>query len=799
MSRAEYRVFLLVFATSGFAALLYQVSWERQIGLLFGHTAQASAVVLASFFFGMSAGYGIGAALGRRVHPLLGYAVAEILVASWAMAVPLLLDSFNTPERLDWLTSSSPSIQVALRGAFCIALLLPATVALGATLPLLAVFLAQETESAGDRITLAYAWNTVGAFLGVACASMFMFVEFGVRGSSDFAAVLSASIGLGSMLLWGARRRSERHVINPSTSVPDGDVAARSAEAIHWSNLLFMSLAAGSGGAVLILEVLYTRLFSLIFHNSSQTFGLTVAVFLAGLAAGAAIVPRLARTARSETLLGAIYVCASLAIGLSVVTFVGVSGLEYFRTGNSFIVYLIRGVVFSFGIMFVPALLLGTTLPLLWKCIAISRTSEWLGTITMVNTGGAGVGALSASFFLLPTLGLWGSFAAVSAFSGLLGGILLLAQGRWISSLTGITLSVMCAASLVLGGRTWNESRSSGGETVLRRWESAYGWIDVVQLERTGERKIRQNLHYRLGSTGSGLRERRQAHLPLFLHENPRDVLLLGQGTGITAAGALMHPEVERITIVELVPEVVEAARTLSSDNDRVLDDPKVAIAVDDARHFLLRSTRRWDVILSDLFVPWESYTGYLYTREHYLVAKARLAPEGLFCQWLPLYQLGPTEFDVIAETFRSVFPEMTLWWGQLDENQAMVALIGREPGQNWDVQTIDRRTQSAAERIRDPSVESAERIIGLAAGRWKPLNNVPLNTDEYPRIEFLTPWSQGDNALLKGARLRAFYESRFKELPEIEFTAFGRERPTDPRTSRAWHHLIMFGAEEEK
>ncbi len=119
---------------------------------------------------------------------------------------------------------------------------------------------------------------------------------------------------------------------------------------------------------------------------------------------------------------------------------------------------------------------------------------------------------------------------------------------------------------------------------------------------------------------------------------------------------------VDRAAVVELIPQVVEAAQLLGAANRGIVDHPKVEVRVDDARHFLRRTDRRFDVIVSDLFVPWESRAGYLYTDEHYAAVRRCLSPGGLFCQWVALYQVGPADFELIADTFAASFPVATLW-----------------------------------------------------------------------------------------------------------------------------------------
>jgi spermidine synthase len=333
------------------------------------------------------------------------------------------------------------------------------------------------------------------------------------------------------------------------------------------------------------------------------------------------------------------------------------------------------------------------------------------------------------------------------------------------------------------------------GEKLIRRWNSAYGWIDVVQREKTGAFKIRQNLHYRFGTTGNNVREYRQAHIPLLLHPNPTDVMFVGLGTGLTAGGAVPHQDVKKIDAVELIPEVVEAIRVLADYNYNVIDHPKVEVFVDDARHHLLASERNYDVIVSDLFVPWESETGYLYTVEHFQTVRERLKPGGLFCQWLPLYQVGQREFKLIANSFASAFPNTTIWWGQLDSNSPVIAFIGTESSIKVDTEEVRNRIGQLKRHVstNDHSISSLGKLPNQYIGDWHVGSGARLNTDEYPRVEFLTPISNRNREMIRGAKLEQFFDGVLETLP-TRSVSFSGSAETDHRRRRARQRALLFG-----
>ena len=781
-----------VFFMSGAAALVYEISWTRQIGLLFGHTVHAASIVLASYFAGMAIGYLLGAKWSSRVSPLKGYAIAEIVVAGWAFVIPAILQLSESSMIAPWFSHSSFALQTATRAVFSFLLLLPATIALGVTLPMMASYFSGNNPGQlsnvcnSSRVTLAYALNTAGALLGVLSATFFMLVVVGVRTSSYVAAGLSVLCALAALFM--ARKETRAVRLNSELSTVNSELSTLNS---GLSTLAFLS-----GFGILALQVLYTRMFSLVFHNSTYTFGIVVAVFLASLAIGATITSRLQHRFAANRLVGVTTGLGALATAGSVVVFVSITDMKYFSSGDSFIQYM-AGAILLVSIVVAPAITcLGMMLPQVWVLAAQSGTAaRVVGNLTAVNTMAAALGALVASFAFLIWIGLWQSIVLISAMF-LIAALVLLWRAK--QTKFAAVISILTAAVSVIAWQSPIESefnRREYHEQLVKRWHSSYGWIDVVQNEKTGSFKIRQNLHYRFGKTGSDVREYRQAHIPILLHDSPDEVLFLGLGTGLTAGGAIPHSDVENIVAVELIPEVVDAVRMLSEHNYNVVDDSKVDIQIDDARHYLLANDREFDVIISDLFVPWESETGYLYTVEHYEIALQRLKPDGLFCQWLPLYQLGEREFESIANSFASVFPHTTIWWGQLETTSPVVALIGSRSSIEVDPIELAQRLDSlnANATTPDQSIATPERFWDHYIGDWQLQANAEFNTDEHPRVEFLTPVSNRDGKMIKGKVLNQYFTDVLFNLP-MNSARIREDKSHDALRRRSAQKLILLG-----
>jgi spermidine synthase len=773
--RRDFGLAYALFFLSGAAALVYEVSWSRQVGLVLGNTAAAASLVLASYFTGLAAGQFLGGRLAARVQPLAGYGGAELAAAAWACLVPTLLPVVGT-------RGVFPDAPYYVRAAWCFAVLSPTTIALGATLPFMAEYFSRRGADGGRRVSLAYALNTAGGLVGVLAATAGLLVAVGVRTSSYSAAGVSAASGLAALVLSLARGRrvpSEARV----TRVQEERVSA------GW-----LAIAAASGFGTLGLEVLYTRLFALVFHNSIYTFGAVVAVFLAGLALGALLVSAIGSRISPRTIAMGATSLGAVAVAASVVLFVRTTGLEYFAGGTTFAGYLARAFALVAAVVLPPVVLLGMVLPAAFT--AACGAGQSVGRLAAVNTVAAAAGALTSGFLLVPWLGLWEALGLHVALFGLTAAAVLFRTGR-SGRAVGVCGVTALAAAVAASGQA--QVPPPHGEEVVRRWSTAYGWVDVVRSTKDDSLTVRQNLHYRHGSTGkNAAREYRQGRFPLLLHPRPSEVAFLGLGTGLTATPAVADRGVERVVIVELIPEVVEAARLLGDANLGVVDHGKVEVCVDDARHYLGQTGRRFDVIVADLFVPWESRSGYLYTLEFYESARRQLKPGGLFCQWVALYQVGPADFELIADSFAAAFPFATLWWGQFDARFPIVALVGSDAPLTLDATGLAARWASAGEGLggADPELQRWEDLPELFLGRWPARPASVLNTDEHPRLEFRAPVSHRAGWTLQGAELRSYFDRVLTGIPS-DGIALGSERPwadTDPARRRARQRLNLFG-----
>lgn len=778
-------IYEVVFFLSGAAALMLEASWSRQIQLLLGHTSQASSLVLAGYLIGLCIGGLVADRILQHVNPLPAYGVAELIVGVWAFCIPSVLEFHSQ-------TFAQTSLSVA-----CFVTLLPATAAMGTTLPLIVECLVRAGMRR-SRVSRIYGLNTIGAVVGLVVATAYLLVNVGVTNTSFVAALIAlvcASAAFVQSWLSSVAGWSSGAIESSLPLAPEGQFKREDSPTIVSRRSI--AIAAFSGCMILALEVLYLQMFSLVFHNSTYTFGLVLSVFLLALAAGAWLQVHFCKKFSPQVVLAYCPIVGSLLVLTSVCVFVRFTGLKYFDVGATHYSYLAAASLLVSAVVLCPVVVLGMILPAVWsKSFGEQhQTSRAVAVTAAANSFAGAIGAVGAAFLVLPYCGLWGAFAGL-AIAGCVASCVLLTGCQHLRSaisLGALTLLLAGIVGISPGAERWAVSTN---EVLIRRWNSSYGFIDVVREITTGDLKIRQNLHYRHGSTGHNVgRIRRMGHMPLLLHANPRQVAFIGLGTGITAGAAVAHEQLESIAVVELIPQVVEASHLLAKANASILVDSRTTVHVDDARHFLQTTEQQFDVIVSDLFVPWESETGYLYSVQQFECARRCLNSGGLYCQWIPLYQLGSVDFELIADSFASVFPCSTVWWGNLQSNRGVIALVGSEDQLSIDIEIVDRRIEAIRRTglFRDTALAGGIQLYSRFAGAWKDHAGRPLNTDEFPRVEFLAPGSHRNQTLLQGERLSRYFDEVLRQLPSgTVYFDFGERTVLSESELREQHGFLL-------
>jgi len=707
-------------AASGFAALGYQIVWTQQCALWLGHEAAAVLAVVAAFFGGLAVG---ALTLGRRIErsrrPARWYAACEAAIGLWGLVLAWLMAPVS-----GWLLDligpqPAPAWQWAV--AFCgtFLLLLPATAAMGATLPAMERVMAQMRRH-GASIAELYAGNTFGAVIGVLAAAFWLVPGFGLARTASLCAALNLLCAAAALRLF-------------VDAEPGTPASKRTPAAVSLQWLLVATGLLGIG-----YEVLVVRVLSQVAENTVYTFAMLLAVYLVGSALGAAAYQRWGADSRDPDRLRDrllwLLAAACLTGTLSLWAAEGSQSVLLHGLGPGMAAALSTEAALALAAFLPPTLLMGA----LFSHLATQARAAGVGfgRAIGVNTLGAAAAPLLFGVLLGPALGAKIALLLVAA------GYLALSSRpahagpfAWGTAGAALALAVWAPPLRFV-------DVPAGGHIVSYS-EGAMAAVSVVE-DAEGVSRLRIDNRQQEGSSATLLADARQALLPLLLHPAPRRALFLGLGTGMTASSAAEDPMLQ-VDAVELLPEVIAASAHFTQVFNGGQPNPRLHVMAADARRFVRAGGPRYDLIVSDNFHPARSGSGSLYTLEHFQAVQRRLAAGGLFCQWLPLHQLDLDTLRSIVRTFVAVYPG---GWAMLATNSLdtpVLGLVAREGGRFYLTQVRERLAgaklpRSAAEfGIADEfallggfvaSPRALARLAGTAA----------LNTDDHPVVAYRAP-----------------------------------------------------------
>lgn len=660
------RAIFALFFLSGIAGLIYQVLWLRRLSLVFGVTVYAASTVLAAFMTGLAIGSLLaGRVLRRRVPALQAFGIAEILVGVTGLASPWLLEAASAlyqqvhraaPESLEWLT-------VARLVCSFVILAVPTTL-MGMTLPLLSAAVTSFTtrhsgaESSGSSIGVLYSVNTAGAMVGTLATGYFLIPAIGIQGAFLTAAAINVLIG--SVAWWMGRHDQAappQPVAVPSPAAP----ASPLFPAVYW-------VVAISGFASLGLEVLWFRLMLQFVTATAQAFTAMLATVLAGIAIGGLLAAQLLRR-RSDLALWLTIIQA--ATGLA--TLGSMSLLLWTVEQGWETMSLWRAV----GIAILPpAITMGVGFALALGAASRAATGESLaigvgdriGRLYAINVVGAIAGSLCAGFLLLPWLGAMDALVAMAALY--LGSAVLLAFLRAGPAAAGSRIwrpvvMVLATAIFIITARDAGDPFEVAidrryGDILPEFWRHEGAQTAVsVRATRLQHVMYLDGLHQANDQPAMVKLHRTLGHLPMVLHGEPRDVLVVGMGGGATPGAVSQHAGAQ-VQVVELSTSVVGAAPFFAHVNYDILNQKNVDIRIDDGRSFLTFTDRRFDVITADVIQPGHAGAGHVYSREYFSLVRRALKPGGVVLQWIG--KRPSLEYKLIMRTFLEVFPDATLW-----------------------------------------------------------------------------------------------------------------------------------------
>ncbi len=748
---------LLLFVGSGCSALIYEIVWFQLLQLVIGSSAVSLGVLLGTFMGGMCLGsLLLPRVIPARWHPLRVYALLELGIGLIGIA---LLFGMPAAGRLYVGAVGSGQAGIVWRGVVCGCCLLPPTVLMGATLPAIARWM-ETTPRGVSRLGFFYGANIAGAVVGCLLAGFYLLRVYDMATATHVAAAINAAVAIIGLVV--ARFQPYRE------SASDASERAVVRAPGRWAAYVTIAV---SGMCALGAEVIWTRQLSLMLGASVYTFSIILAVFLVGLGIGSSagalaarrkIDPRLALGCCQLLLTAAVaWTAYMLARSLP---FWPIDPSLATSPWHTFQLDLLRC---AWAVM-PAACLWGASFPLALAAAAApgQDPARLVGEVYAANTLGAIVGAIGFSMFMIAWIGTQAA-QKVLIVEAAGAALLMFSMATWqgnsrsaawrVARWAPLTVVVLLGAGLAFTVPEVPRGLIAYGRYLPTRnklpeflyvGEGMNASIAVSQYPG-GVRSFHVSGKVVASSKSEDMRlQKMLGHLPALIHEEPRSVLVVGCGAGVTAGSFVWHPSIERIVICEIEPLIPSAAgEYFGYENNFVIDDPRVEVIIDDARHFLVTTNEKFDIITSDPIHPWVKGAAALYSREYFELCREHLNPGGVVTQWVPLYETSLAAVKSETATFFEVFSGGTIWGNDVGGEGYDIVLLGQAGPTRIDVDQLQARLdredhELVRQSLDDVSLGSALSLLATYAGckadlqPW--LSDAEINLDGNLRLQYL-------------------------------------------------------------
>lgn len=754
-------ILLLLFVGSGCSALIYEIVWFQLLLLVIGSSSVSLGVLLGTFMGGMCLGsVGFSHVVSSRCHSLRVYAALELGIGAIGVALLFVLP-YVGQLYVDYVGGGVSG--VFFRVAVCAVCLLPPTVLMGATLPAIARWV-KTTPDGISRLGFFYGANIAGAVFGCLLAGFYLLRLHDVEVATCVAAAINAGVAVCALALAfvAGHRPADRE-------------ASQSALATEPRRCLVYVVIALSGMSALGAEVIWTRLLSLMLGATVYTFSIILAVFLVGLGIGSSVGAVLARGRHPCAALGFCQLLLAGAIAWAAYALTRL--LPYWPIDMSLSTSPWMGFQLDLTrcvwAILPAACLWGASFPLALAAAASAGQDpgRLVGGVYAANTVGAIGGALLFSMLAISWLGTQRAQQVLIGIAGV-AALLMLGprlrrfpqphvnaawQPRRILVAVGLVGACGFVAPLVC-----SVPAVPAGLIGYGRWLPTYTELPkflyvgegrnaaiAVSKWRNGVRNFHVSGKVVASSEPPDMRlQRMLCHLPALIHPRPESVLVVGCGAGVTAGSFLVHPDIERVVICEIEPLIPPAAgKYFDLENYGVMRDPCVELVYDDARHYILTSKEKFDIITSDPIHPWVKGAAALYSEEYFELCKQHLKPGGVVTQWVPLYETTLPAVQSQISTFFRIFPNGTVWSNDIDGRGYDVILLGQCEATRIGSNKLQRRLDRAdhllvVESMREVRLGSARRLLNTYAGQasdlrtW--LKDAEVNRDRNLKLQYL-------------------------------------------------------------
>ena len=672
-TRIPVSVFFALFTISGFAGLIYESIWSHYLKLFLGHAAYAQTLVLAIFMGGMALGSWLVSRYTNRIRNLLlGYAIAELAIGILAIAFHRVFVSVTgwAFESVLPVLGGTGAVDL-FKWALASALILPASILLGTTFPLMSAGIMRVYPQEGGRaLSMLYFTNSFGASVGVLASGFYLIERIGLPGAMLTAGLLNVTL---AFAVWLITKRLE---ISGAAGPP---VPAGSGEGGKRLFRLMIILAFATGGASFAYEIAWIRMLSLGLGASSHAFEVMLSAFILGMSLGGLVLRLIPNAFRDDMkwLAGilaakAIFAVGALGVYGSVLEFVAWAMRAVSPTTEGYVLLNVSGLVASMMVMFPAAFCAGMTLPLATNALLVRRHGEAsIGRIYGANTAGCIVGAAFATHIGMEAFGVKG-LTGLGAIADLAMAAAVFAIGMRINLRTafaGVATLVAAAGAIYVSSELDELKMASGvfrygiflspeNSKVIYYRDGKTATISVVDIGNS--RSIRTNgkpdasieFHNRTRPSTDEPTMVLAGTLPFAFKPDAKKVANIGFGSGLTTHAVLGSPVVEAVDSIEIERTMIEGARLFDPHNRRAYHDPRNRFHIDDAKTFFASHAARYDVIISEPSNPWVSGVSSLFSEEFYELIRRHITDDGVLVQWVQIYEIN---FDLLASIVKAL------------------------------------------------------------------------------------------------------------------------------------------------
>lgn len=755
---------LLIFAVSGFSALVYESVWSHYLRILVGSAAYAQSLVLAVFMGGMALGaWAVGRRSRRWPNLLRAYAVVE---GALGLVGLLFHPVFVKTEGLLFgagaaLAAPGP-VGEGVRWGVATLLILPQSVLVGMTFPLMAGgFIRRFPARPGATLAVLYFVNALGGAVGVLAAGFVLIRSVGLPGTVVFAGALNLVL---AALVWRSSGRGSEPL--PEVAEPGSRMSLRGQRVRR----ALVAVAALTGLAAFTYEIVWIRMLSLVLSSSAHAFELMVSAFILGLALGG-----LAVRWKIDRLREPLFSLALVQVGmgtLAVATlpvylrlFPAMQGLlrSLPPTAGGYLRFNLASHAMAMAVMLPATVFAGMTLPLVTHALLREGGGEGsIGRVYGANTVGAVAGALLTVHLGLPVLGLEVSLVTGAIVNLALGSYIL--WSRFTPHRPGARLgAAVCAAVTAVVALTVSPDPAILASGVYRRHvdlsevsrarvlehEDGKSASVSLVLEPSGVLSIRSNGKpsssvAAAGDSGANAPTGDETvstllgAFPLLFRPDARSAVNVGMGAGLTTHVLLASERLESVTTVEIEPAMVRLADAFRPRNRRTFEDPRSRVVTQDARAFFAASAETYDIVVTQPANPWIAGSGSLYSKEFYGLLARRMSPDGVLVQWIQLFETEPSLVASALKALSQHFPELRIYAGATGDLLVVAsprAPLGdldqemlRKPRLARDLAAVDVRT------VQDVQMRTAGDRRTLSA--FLDLYDVPPNSEYRPYVE---------------------------------------------------------------